>query len=68
MIQHPSHPIWKIIRYAVVATTLIVLCSTMYQNGFDKKDIVLIASTLASLAGYDHLKGRFTEKENAEGS
>jgi hypothetical protein len=33
----------------------------MYRNGFDRKDIVLIASTLASLAGYDQLKARFTE-------
>ena len=61
MISHPDHPLWKIIRYGVVATTLIVLCSTMYRNGFDRKDIVLIASTLASLAGYDQLKARFTE-------
>lgn len=61
MISDPSHPLWKIIRYAVVSVTLIVLCSTMYKNGFDKKDIVLIATTLASLAGYDQIKSRMTE-------
>ncbi len=61
MIADPSHPIWKIIRYAVVSITLIVLCATLYKNGFDKKDIVLIASTLVSLAGYDQLKARMTE-------
>ena len=35
---------------------MIGLCATMYKNGFDPKDIILIATTLASLAGFDVVK------------
>jgi hypothetical protein len=64
MISDPKHPIWPIIRYTVVAVTMIVLCSVLYKNGFDPKDMVLILSTLASLAGIDSLKTRMMHNEN----
>jgi hypothetical protein len=64
MISDPKHPIWPIIRYTVVAVTMIVLCSVLYKNGFDPKDMVLILSTLASLAGIDSLKTRMMHDEN----
>lgn len=57
-----DHPIWTILRYAVVGTVMIVLCSTLYRNGFDRKDIVLIATTLLGLAGFDQVKTRLTDK------
>jgi hypothetical protein len=57
-IHDPRHPVWPIIRYSVVAGTMIGLCATLYKNGFDPKDIILIVTTLASLAGFDVLKTR----------
>lgn len=55
-IHDPKHPVWSIIRTVVVGGTMIGLCATMYKNGFDPKDIILIATTLASLAGFDVVK------------
>lgn len=56
-----SHPLWRIIRYAVVGIVMIVLCSTLYRHGFDRKDIVLIATTLLSLVGFDGIKTTLTK-------
>jgi hypothetical protein len=37
---------------------MVIMCATLYKNGFDPKDLVLIITTLASLAGFDVLKTR----------
>lgn len=55
-IHDPKHPVWPIIRTLVVGGTMIGLCSVLYKNGFDPKDLILIITTLASLAGFDVLK------------
>ncbi len=57
-----DHPVWRIVRYAVVGAVMIGLCATMYKNGFDAKDIVLITTTLASLAGFDQVKTQMTKE------
>ncbi len=57
-----NHPAWRIIRYAVVSGTMIILCSTLYKNGFDHKDIVLIVTTLLGLAGFDQVKTNMTKE------
>lgn len=57
-----NHPIWPIIRYAVVGTVMVIVCSTLYKNGFDKKDIVLIATTLLSWAGVQKLTPHTNQK------
>jgi hypothetical protein len=62
-IPESDHPIWKIIRYAVVGGVMTVLCATLYRNGFDPKDIVLILTTLSGLAGYDQIKAKITKEE-----
>lgn len=69
-LSNPKHPIWPIVRYSVVASTMIILCNTLYKNGFDPKDLVLILSTLASLAGFDAFRNRVqaTGKESSEDS
>ncbi len=59
-----SHPIWKIIRLAVVGVIMAVLCSFLYKNGFDKKDIVLIAMTLLGLGGFDVAKMQLTKEQS----
>lgn len=56
--QDPKHSIWPIVRYSVVAGTMIILCNSLYKNGFDPKDLVLILSTLASLAGFDAFRNK----------
>jgi hypothetical protein len=58
-----DHPIWKIIRYAVVGIVMTVLCATLYKNGFDSKDMVLIITTIAGLAGFDQVKQKATESK-----
>jgi hypothetical protein len=40
----------------VVSGTMITMCATLYKNGLDPKDLILLASTLASLAGFDVVK------------
>lgn len=57
----PKHPIWPILRYLVLAITMIVMCSTLYKNGFDPKDLILIISTLASLAGVNFIEKTSTK-------
>jgi hypothetical protein len=57
----PAHPLWKIIRLAVVGGILIACCSTMYRSGFDTKDIMLIATTLLGLGGFDQFKSMVTK-------
>jgi hypothetical protein len=56
-------PLWKVLRLAVVGVILMVLCSTMYNNGFDRKDIVTIAVTLLGLAGFDQAKTAITKPD-----
>jgi hypothetical protein len=57
----PKHPMWPLLRYVVLATTMTVLCSTLYNNKFDPKDLILIISTLASLAGVNFVEKKISE-------
>jgi hypothetical protein len=57
----PKHPMWPLLRYIVLATTMTVLCSTLYNNKFDPKDLILIISTLASLAGVNFVEKKISE-------
>jgi hypothetical protein len=59
-----DHQVWKILRLTVVGTIMTVLCSFLYKNGFDKKDIVLIAMTLLGLGGYDVAKMQLTKEQS----
>jgi hypothetical protein len=61
MLQDPTHPIWKIIRYAVTGIVITIMCATLYKNGFDPKDIILIIGTLSSLLGVDIVKSMTTQ-------
>lgn len=62
-IPNEHHPIWRIIRYAVVGLVMTLLCATLYKSGFDSKDIVLILTTIAGLAGFDKIKTEMTRAE-----
>jgi hypothetical protein len=57
----PKHPMWPLLRYVVLAVTMTVLCSTLYNNKFDPKDLILIISTLASLAGVNFVEKKISE-------
>jgi hypothetical protein len=57
-----NHPIWKLLRLVVVGVIMLVLCTFMYRNGFDQKDIVLIVTTLVGLFGYDVAKTQLTKE------
>jgi len=57
-IHDPKHPMWPIIRMVVVSGTMITVCATLYKNGLDPKDLILLATTLASLAVFDVVKAR----------
>ena len=43
-----------------MAITMIVMCSPPYKHGFDPKDLILIISTLASLAGVNFVEKKTT--------
>jgi hypothetical protein len=46
---------------------MIAICSTLYKNGFDPKDLVLIITTLASITGFDIFKTRVVNAEVDKG-
>ncbi len=61
--SHPSHPIWKVIRLAIVAFVLAFLLRNNYQNGFDlEKDGKTIVILLSSILGFDIAKQRMTHE------
>jgi hypothetical protein len=62
-LSKPDHPLWKILRLIVVGAILVVCCSVFYNNGFDRKDIVMIAMTLLGLGGYDQAKSVLTREQ-----
>ena len=43
-----------------MAITMIVMCKKKKKNGFDPKDLILIISTLASLAGVNFVEKKTT--------
>ena len=53
----PNHPIWKLLRYLVVGIVLTILCATLYQSGYDPKDILLLIGAIGSMIGFDVGKG-----------
>ncbi len=60
MITAPDHPIWKILRLAVICVTLVFMCSFNYKNGFDVKDIGTIVTVLISTGVFDQVKRKIT--------
>lgn len=67
MVNFPAdHPAWKILRLVVVGVVLVASCSFLYNNGFDKKDIVTIAMSLLALGGFDQLKASLTAGKTGE--
>lgn len=56
-LSHPGHPIWNILRLAVVCVVLCFLLTFNYTNGFEiKKDLGTVLATLGALGGFDMLK------------
>jgi hypothetical protein len=51
-IPHASHPIWKLIRLALVGGILLALLHFNYK-GLDARDATTILATLAALGGFD---------------
>lgn len=56
-----SHPIWKIIRLAVVGMILLAMLALGY-NRFDERDVITILATLGGLGGFDFAKSAVTKK------
>jgi hypothetical protein len=50
-----SHPVWNLIRLAVVGVVLVMLLKFNY-NGLDPRDVLTVFLTLAGLGGFDVLK------------
>ena len=49
----PDHPIWKLLGYVVVGIVLTILCATMYRNGYDPKDLLLLLGVIGGMLGFD---------------
>lgn len=70
MLDDPRHPLWKIIRTAVVGTLLVAFLSLNY-NKMDERDLTTILGIAAGLLGFDFTKDRITgpgHKENSDGN
>jgi hypothetical protein len=61
-IPHASHPIWKLIRLALVGGILLALLHFNYK-GLDARDATTILATLAALGGFDAAKGAATKRD-----
>lgn len=69
MLENPSHPLWKIIRTAVVGSLLVAFLSLNY-NKMDERDITTILGIAAGLLGFDFTKDKITgtKRENSNES
>lgn len=52
----PAHPLYLLIRWAVVMVTLCLFLTFGYANGWDAKDINTVLGTLGALGAFDVLK------------
>jgi RsiW-degrading membrane proteinase PrsW (M82 family) len=59
MMPAANHPLWKIIRLAVVGGLLLGFLALNY-NRLDNRDTMTIFGTLAGLLGFDALKAKIT--------
>lgn len=69
MLENPSHPLWKIIRTAVVGSLLVAFLSLNY-NKMDERDITTVLGIAAGLLGFDFTKDKITgssKRENSDG-
>lgn len=58
-----THPIWSIIRLAVVGTILCVMLNFNY-NGWDVRDYGTLLAVLTGSGGVELLRGVTRQKEN----
>lgn len=61
----PKHPVWKLLRLAIVGGLLLGMLSLNY-NQFDKRDVVTIFGVLAGLAGFDIAKDRTLNPKDSD--
>lgn len=59
-----DHPLWKLLRLAVVGAILLAFLAMNY-NRLDERDATTILGVLLSLAGFDATKAQLT-KSNRE--
>lgn len=59
MLENPQHPLWKILRIAVVGGLLLLFLHLNYRHGLvPEKDVGTIVSVLLGLIGFDVAKDR----------
>lgn len=64
--NYPSdHPIWKLLRLAVVGVILLGCLAFVYA-GLDQRDAITLIATLAGLGGYDLLKSKVSKPDEAQ--
>jgi hypothetical protein len=65
MMNDPRHPVWKIIRIAVVGVLMIAFLHINYKSGLvPEKDIGTILGVLLGLIGFDVAKDKLTHPED----
>ena len=52
----PKHPIWGVLRMAIVGGVLVLMLRANY-NSWDSRDILTVIATLSGLGGFDIAKG-----------
>lgn len=57
----PTHPIWKVLRLAVVGALIIVGTVFFAQNGFDTGQLMTLIMALVGLGGFDQGKAMVTK-------
>lgn len=56
------HPMWNVLRLAIVATAMVMLLTHNYDSGWDpRKDLGTILGTLMALGGFDAVKSSLTK-------
>ncbi len=61
-LSEPSHPIWKILRLAVLCIAAIAFLSLNYKHGLVPKDFGTVVGLLTSVGAFDYIKSILTKK------
>ena len=62
MLLDNSHPIWKLLRLAVVGIMFMLCAGLLYNNSIAKADFVSLGLIWLGLAGYDQGKAFLTKE------
>jgi hypothetical protein len=62
-----DHPVWKLLRLALVGVIFIAGANLAYKNPASKADVLPLLSLLLGVGGFDQLKKQLTSNDEKRG-